>query len=244
MTTVLNRNWKSRMAARFGGRLRTATIVRKIVSGPDPADSAGPPLSTPQTYTCDAVAFAYQDRYVDGEVIRISDYQVTILLGTILAVADDAVAASADLGATAGTGALDTVVRALEAGAAGNEITVELAPAIAAALVEVGRNVRIDYVDGVTTVADVETLLALSGLVAVATPGTGATVLVTADAFAATPLAGGSDSTTSSAEFVPAAGDEITIPPPGSTTPVAGTVFGKPALTEAFATCGVRGPGA
>lgn len=109
-------------------------MTRRTVSGPDPSDPAGPPLSTTATYTCDGIAWGYEQRYLDGEKIKSGDYQVTLLRGTMR---DDALA---------------------------------LAPS-----------------------------------------------------------------------FVPASGDVIAAPPPGSTTPINGRVVKLEAVTEAFVTCQVRG---
>ena len=73
-------------------------------------------------------------------------------------------------------------------------------------ITEVGDAVEIHYVDGVSTVGDVETAIGSgSTLIAVKTAGTGATTLVAADDdFAATNLAGGVD-----AEAVDISGAEV-----------------------------------
>lgn len=94
--------------------------------------------------------------------------------------------------------ALDTIVEASTAGAAGNSITVaavgDSAPAGGVTIQEVGNAVTIHFEDGVSTVANVETAItASSTLIDVKTPGTGATVLTSADNFTATNLAGGAD---------------------------------------------------
>jgi hypothetical protein len=246
VATILGRDLKARVAARFAGRLRTVTIARAVGSAVNPAAPSGPPLSTTATYTADGASFGYEARDVDGESIKIGDYRVTVMLGSVLAVADDAVAASLDLGAE--TVNADTVIAALVSGAGGNEITVELvgdAVTQAGTLVEHGTNVRIGYLPGSTTVADLEALLATSALVEVLTPGTGATVLLVGDALAATPLAGGLAATTAIAgSFTPAVGDLVTCPPPGSSTSKTARAVALEVLTEAFATVRVRGAGA
>lgn len=97
--------------------------------------------------------------------------------------------------------ALDTIVEATTAGAAGNNITIagaaDSAPAGGVTISRISTAFTIHWEDGVSTVGDVETAIgALAGaddLFGVKTPGTGATVLAAADAFAATALAGGSD---------------------------------------------------
>lgn len=81
--TTLGRDWKARMAARFRGRLAAGSFTRTTVTGPDPADPAGPPLSSVATYTCDLIAFGYRQRYIDGELIQKGDYRVQILRGTV-----------------------------------------------------------------------------------------------------------------------------------------------------------------
>lgn len=243
MSAVLGLDAVSRMAARFGGRLRDVTFVRETVAGPNPSDPTGPPLSTSASYAAQGFAFGYGERFVDSEHIKKGDYQVTILLGTIVAVADDAITAELDLG-TLGTGALDTVVRALAEGVAGNAIAVELVSGLAASVVEIGTLVKITIVDGVTAVADVEALLATSTLLEVATPGTGATVLVSADAFSATALAGGAAPSSAQSGVVPQPGDSITCAPPNSTTPKTGRVVGVGPMTAAAVTVHVLGDGA
>lgn len=110
------------------------------------------------------------------------------------------VAATLDLGAVGG-GALDTVLSATTAGAAGNAITVRLvadsAPAAGVSISRSGTALTIHFEADVSTVAHVEAAItALSGgddLCGVETAGTGATVLAGAAAFGATALAGGYD---------------------------------------------------
>lgn len=82
--------------------------------------------------------------------------------------------------ATLGAGNCDTVVEAVTAGDNGNLITVQLVGDSVAGVVinEVGNAVTIHYESGVSTVGDVETEIGLSAtLIAVKTPGTGATIL-------------------------------------------------------------------
>ena len=83
MPTVLGRDPAARVAARFGGRLRSATITRVTVSGPNTSDSAGPPSSGSATYTCDAIAFGYKGRHIDGQLMKKADYRVVVLLGSV-----------------------------------------------------------------------------------------------------------------------------------------------------------------
>lgn len=80
---ALGRNWAARFAARFKGRLSAATFTKETITGPDPANVSGPPLSSSATYACDAYAFDFEERFVDGETIRKGDYKVMILRGTI-----------------------------------------------------------------------------------------------------------------------------------------------------------------
>lgn len=89
----------------------------------------------------------------------------------------------------------NTVIQAVAPGTGGNAITVAYvadAGAKAGTITDVGGMVTVHFDDGVSTIADVEALLATATSVSVKTAGTGATVLHTGvDAFAATPLAGG-----------------------------------------------------
>lgn len=100
----------------------------------------------------------------------------------------------------AGTdGAWDTVLRAKVAGIGGNAIQVALVNdplADPPTLTEVGNLATVRYKNGAmtATVLDLETLITLSStLLEIATPGTPATPIVTATAFAATNLQGGVD---------------------------------------------------
>ena len=96
---TLGRDWKTRMAVRFGGRLATGSFTRTTVTGPNPADPSGPPLSSSATYDCDLIAFGYGERYVDGETIKKGDYRVQVLRGTVklAGVASDAVPGPGDI---------------------------------------------------------------------------------------------------------------------------------------------------
>lgn len=124
---------------------------------------------------------------------------------------DPATKASLDLATK--TTHVDTVIQAKASGVDGNDITVEFtagAGTAAGSIVEVGTNVTIHYKATATasTVADIEALIATSTLIEVKTPGTGATSLNGADAFAAAALAGGTDA---DAPSVSESGNDVTI---------------------------------
>lgn len=132
---ALGRDFAAIVANRFGGRIYAATFVKETLGAFDPQNAAGPPPSTPASYSCDAISFAYDDQYVDGENITRADYRTMILRGTIKAV-----------------------------------------------------------------------------------------------------------STGSKTDTLPGPSDSISVPPPGKTTPVAGTIVRVEVITEAFVTVQVRGP--
>lgn len=142
---------------------------------------------------------------------------------TVSAVADGtpAVKASRDMDAGGGTPHWDTVIRAKVAGTAGNSITIELvagAPTAAGVLTEVGQHVKIQFKATVTasTVADIETLIAGSTLIEVATPGTPGDALDATDVLASVALTGGTDATAPSVVEV---GSAVTLHfTPGTTT--------------------------
>jgi hypothetical protein len=71
------------MAARFGGRVSSATFTKQTNTGIDPADPAGAPLSSAITYTCDAYAFSVDAQNADGVDVARRNYDVMILRGTI-----------------------------------------------------------------------------------------------------------------------------------------------------------------
>ncbi len=115
-----------------------------------------------------------------------------------------AVKAELDCG-TVGAGAFDTVLAATVAGADGNDIQVVLvgdSESAAGVSIDVADGVvTIHYETGVSTVGDVETAITAladaDDIIAVASGGTGATVLATAtDDFEATNLAGGLEAIT------------------------------------------------
>jgi predicted hotdog family 3-hydroxylacyl-ACP dehydratase len=243
MPSALGIDWATEMAGIFGGDLYDCTFVKGTPGGVDPSNPNGRPLDTTATYRCKGIAFSYDIQQIDGEHVTQADYAVMILLGTIEAVLDDAVKATLDLGGE--TLNVDTVARARAAGATGNTITMELvddAIAQAGTIVEVGSNVRIGFLSGSTTVADIEALLAGSTLLEVGTAGTGANVLAVGDAFAAVALAGGSDATSAPVTgVVPGPLDDVTIPPPNQTTNKTAVVIGVDAITQAAVTVQVRG---
>jgi len=243
MSELIGIDWSATFADLFGGQLTTATFVRKDVTGYNPADPTGAPTTTDSSYQCEAIAWAYDERFVDGEKVFKGDYRVTILVGSIVAVANDAVEATLDLDPLSPNA--DTIIAARLAGAAGNQITVELvgdALAAAGTIAEVGTNIRLGFLPGSTTVAQLEALLATSALVEVGTPGTAGNVLAVGDELAATPLAGGVNATMTQAPgVVPRPGDTISVPPPGQTTPKPGRVVGPGPVTAAFVTVQVRG---
>jgi hypothetical protein len=83
VTTVLGRDLATKFANRFAGRLASATFTKWTAGGVNPSDPAGPPLGSSAMYSCDAIALAYEERFVDGETILKGDYQVVVLLGSI-----------------------------------------------------------------------------------------------------------------------------------------------------------------
>jgi hypothetical protein len=87
----------------------------------------------------------------------------------------------------------NTVVQARLPGTQGNSLTIAFvgdSGSTAGSIVDGTTSVTVHYRPAFTTVANVETLLAASGLVEVKTTGTAANVLQVADAFAASNLAG------------------------------------------------------
>lgn len=98
---------------------------------------------------------------------------------------------------TLGDALLDTVVQAKSSGVAGETITITLTAdgAGSGSRSEVGTAITLHYQAGVTTVANIETLINASSQVEVRRSGTVATVLDAGTAFAATALRNGIDNT-------------------------------------------------
>jgi hypothetical protein len=113
--------------------------------------------------------------------------------------------ASLDLG-TLGTGALDTVIQAQVAGAAGESITVQLIGDSGAGVTldETGAPaIVIHYQSQISTVANVETAIGGSTLIEVKTAGTAGKILdATDDQFAATHLASGAAAVKASLDLI------------------------------------------
>ena len=152
--------------------------------------------------------------------------------------------------ATLGDGKLDTVVQAKSVGTAGNVIQVALVQdgTTPTTMVEAGNTVTFHFknADAACTVASVEALIAGSTLIEIKTPGTGATVLITATAFALTNLAGGvvpvaATTFLSGAEKV-LAGDRILITD-GAAKTIVRTVQSIPSDTELLLTADVTADG-
>ena len=95
-----------------------------------------------------------------------------------------------------GDAQLDTTVEAINAGAAGNGITIELAGdsgTKAGSITDGSPGIVLHYEPGVSQVSDMETLMATSGHIRIKIAGTAANVLDSGSAFAASALGGGHD---------------------------------------------------
>ncbi len=244
MTTVLGHDFVAEVASRFAGRLYPATFTKFTPGTADANDAAGSGSPSSAVYACDAIAFGYKERDVDGTLVKKGDYKVTITTGSIAAVVQDAVSAQLDMSSV--TSHVDAVIEAQLAGADGDLITIELVPdasSPAGALVEVGTNVKLRYQSNVTTEAQLEALVAASLLVQIKTAGTPGNVLDSTDRLASTPLAGGSDNSVAPADVVPNPSDTISVPPPGETVAKTGRIVDVLTITQATITVQVRGVG-
>lgn len=234
MPTILGRDVAERYAARFSGRLQACSFIKSTTTGqPSLDDPSGAPPTSETTYTCDGIAFAYTDSFIKGETIKKNAYLVTITIGSIKACAKLALAGAH----------IDSLLEALDGGALGNSITIELiddASDPAGELEEGETSVVLHFQSGASTTLDMEALLAGSTLVRVkeasATPSA---VLDGGDVLAATPLVGGSDAP----GVIPNPGDSIRIPPPNQATAADGIVFDVPTITHAAVTVAVDGGG-
>jgi hypothetical protein len=72
-----------RMLARFSGRLHTVTLTRQPESAYDLSDPAAAPTGTPTSYSCQGLAFTYEQRDIDGSRIMKGDYRVLVLRGSL-----------------------------------------------------------------------------------------------------------------------------------------------------------------
>jgi hypothetical protein len=246
MPEIFDRDLVSEFSDRLAGRMQACTFTKVTNGAIDIVnDPTGSPAQTSAQYTADGISFRYKESLINGETILVGDYQVLIMLGSIMAIGDDATHADLDLSMF--TTHVDTVIEAVAEGAGGNSITVELvgdASSPAGSISEVGTNVRISFDPTSSLVLDIETLIATATLVRVKTIGTPGNVLDATDELAAVALAGGSDATATQSDVVPShAEDTITIPPPGSDTPATARVVDVVALTHVAITLHVRGNG-
>lgn len=244
MSLLLGRDFAQTFGARFAGRLDPASFTKFTTTTPDDANPSGPWNEDDQAYVCEAVALGYAEEDVDGSIVKRGDYRVVIMRASIGIANDDAATSMLDL-STVTTNA-DSVLASLTPGLLGDTFFVALvgdALAQAGSLEENDSEVTIHFLPGMTTVADLEALVATSAIIEVATPGTGANVLDTVDAFALTRLSGGSDATITPASVVPSPQDEITVPPPGVDGAATGRIVNVLAITDAAVTVQVRGTG-
>lgn len=241
MTTLLGIDFGALALSEFGGQLFRATLHKETSSEPDVSDPTSVVVSS-SDYVCDAIPFAYALEEIDGDRIYKSDYRVTILRTSIQAVLDDGVSASLDM--SMASVHVDSIIEAVDEGAGGNEITVELvgdALAQAGTIRVTGTNVRIGFLPDVTTVADVELLVATISIVRVRTAGTASNVLDVSDAFASTPLADGVDASSEQSNAMPTPTDTIECPPPGQSVAKLGRIIAIEVVTDAQITVQVRG---
>lgn len=77
------------MAARFGGRLTTATFTKIAIGAYNASDPSGTPAQTSIQYSGDAIAFGYKGMFVNGELVTKADARVVILIGTVRTVTVD-----------------------------------------------------------------------------------------------------------------------------------------------------------
>ncbi len=85
--SLLGRDFSAIAYARFGGRLQSATLTRRVTGAMNLGDPAGAPATTSTPYACEGVSFRYRQRFVDGERVRKGDYLVVLLRGSLSAAA-------------------------------------------------------------------------------------------------------------------------------------------------------------
>jgi hypothetical protein len=79
----LGRDFSADAMAAFGGLLYSATLSRPPVSAYSTSDPTGGPTGSPTTYSCEGIAFTYQQRDIDGSRVVKGDYRVVILRGSL-----------------------------------------------------------------------------------------------------------------------------------------------------------------
>lgn len=67
------------IADTFDGELLAATLHKNVVTGPDPSDLTGPPLTTSNDFTAQGFVETYSDGKVDGTIIKRSDRKITLI---------------------------------------------------------------------------------------------------------------------------------------------------------------------
>jgi hypothetical protein len=100
----------------FAGELYDATLTQQAESVYDSADPTAAPTSTPVAHTCEGIAFAYEQRWIDGTRVVKGDYRVVLLKGslTVTPAPGDTVSIPPPGSTTAATGRVINVEAATE----------------------------------------------------------------------------------------------------------------------------------
>lgn len=67
----------------FGGELYDAILTKQAESALDVNDPTAAPTTTPASHTCEGIAFAYEQRLIEGSRIMKGDYRVVLLRGSL-----------------------------------------------------------------------------------------------------------------------------------------------------------------
>lgn len=79
----LGQDFSADAMAAFSGELYDAVLTQQPVSEYDADDPTAAPDSSPVTYACEGIAFAYRARDIDGTRVMKHDYQVVLLAGSL-----------------------------------------------------------------------------------------------------------------------------------------------------------------
>lgn len=87
--TTLGVDWAAEMYADFADDFREASFEHIVSTSRTPGQLSGPLVKTTATYTCKALALGYARRFIDGTLVRVGDFRVIILRGSIAPVDEE-----------------------------------------------------------------------------------------------------------------------------------------------------------
>jgi hypothetical protein len=92
MGTIFGVDLKGLFAGVFAGQISKATFTRRTAGAYDEDDPSGTPAQAVSSYSCDAQASSFEERFVEEAAVHKATYQAALILGTIVCVSGTAIA--------------------------------------------------------------------------------------------------------------------------------------------------------